>query len=245
MTKVFGHRGAMGTYPENTMLAFEKAVEMGVDGLEIDVHLTRDGEIVVLHDESVDRTTDGFGAVKDMTLAEIRQLSAGSRFNEYVEYSAFWDKESIPLLSEVLTLVRAAGIELNIELKTSVFLYNGIEAKLNTLVREFDLGSKVIYSSVHLPSLKRMKDVDPNVRVAWLSKTAPAMLCDYVSTFDLDAFHIYGEAVLAEPERVNGIEDKVRVWTVNNTESARAFIEMDIGTIMTDYPEEIIALLQA
>ncbi|WP_020006779.1 glycerophosphodiester phosphodiesterase [Salinicoccus albus] len=245
MTKVFGHRGAMGTYPENTMLAFKKAVEMGVDGLEIDVHLTRDGEIVVLHDEYVDRTTDGFGAVKDMTLEEIRQLSAGSRFNEFVKYAAFWDKERIPLLSEVLTLVRAADIELNIELKTSVFLYNGIEAKLNTLVREFDLGSKVIYSSVHLPSLKRMKDVDPNVRVAWLSKTAPPMLCDYISTFDLDAFHIYGEAVLAEPERVKGVEDKVRVWTVNHTENAQPFIEMEIGTIMTDYPEEIIALLEA
>src|SRR5699024_3305829 len=150
-----------------------------------------------------------------------RQLSAGSRFNEFEKYAVFWDKERVPLLSEVLTLVRSADIELNIELKTSVFLYKGLEEKLNTRVHEFDLGSKVIYSSVHLPSLKRMKDADPSVRVAWLSKTAPAMLHDYISTFELDAFHIYSEAVLDDPESVKDIEDKVRVWTVNNRENAR------------------------
>ena len=86
MTKIFGHRGAKGTYPENTLLSFKKAIEIGVDGLELDVHVTKDGEVVVIHDETLDRTTSGSGWIKDLTLAEIRKVSAGSRFCHFNKY---------------------------------------------------------------------------------------------------------------------------------------------------------------
>lgn len=242
MTKIFGHRGAMGTYPENTMLSFNKAIEMGVDGLEFDVHLSRDGEIVVIHDEHVDRTTDGAGAVMDKTLEEIRQLSAGIRFTDFEKYETAWEEERVPLLKEVLALVKEKNIELNIELKATVFLYDGIERKINALVREFDVGHKVVYSSFHLPALKRMKEADPDARVAWLTKEMPSIICDYINSFKFDALHIYDQAILNNPDSIKNAEDKVRVWTVNSTEDARLFIDRGVETIMTDYPEEIIAL---
>ena len=123
MTKNFAHRGFSGKYPENTLLAFSKAIEEGVDGIENDVHLTKDGVLVVMHDELVDRTTNGKGYIKDKTYEELAQLDASYIFKEY-------GPQKVPTLREYLELVKDTDIITNIELKTGVFEYTGIEQKV-------------------------------------------------------------------------------------------------------------------
>ena len=115
MSKIFAHRGFSGKYPENTMIAFEKAVEIGVDGIELDVHLTKDNELVIIHDEDVKRTTNGEGLVKDMTLEELKKLDASATF--VGQYGV----NPIPTLREYFELVKDTNIITNIELKTSVY----------------------------------------------------------------------------------------------------------------------------
>ncbi len=103
MTKIFAHRGSKGTHPENTLASFKEAVRVGSDGIELDVHLTKDGHLVVIHDETVDRTTNGTGEIRALTLAEIKELDAGSWFNET------FAGEKIPTLEEVLLLLKELG----------------------------------------------------------------------------------------------------------------------------------------
>ena len=127
MTKNFAHRGFSGKYPENTMLAFEKAIEAGADGIENDVHLTKDGVPVIIHDELVDRTTNGKGYVKDYTYEELSKLDASYIFPEYGVLH-------IPTLREYMELVKDKDIITNIELKTGVFEYPGIEEKVYAIL---------------------------------------------------------------------------------------------------------------
>ena len=122
MTKNFAHRGFSGKYPENTLLAFSKAIEEGVDGIENDVHLTKDGVLVVMHDELVDRTTNGKGYIKDKTYEELAQLDASYIFKEY-------GPQKVPTLREYLELVKDTDIITNIELKTGVFEYSVLRMK--------------------------------------------------------------------------------------------------------------------
>ena len=114
MTKNFAHRGYSGKYPENTLLAFEKALEAGCDGIELDVHLSSDGEVVIIHDELVDRTTDGTGLVGSHTLAQLKTLDASAGFR------GVYGRNEIPTLREYFELVKEKDVGTNIELKTGV-----------------------------------------------------------------------------------------------------------------------------
>src|SRR5207253_2831738 len=118
---VIGHRGAMGHCPENTFASFERALELGADWVELDVHLTRDGALAVIHDEKVDRTTDGHGFVRDYTLADLKKLDAGSWFGP--EFAA----QRIPTLDEVLLWARGRHTAVDVEIKNAPIYYTGIE----------------------------------------------------------------------------------------------------------------------
>ena len=117
--KLFAHRGFSGKYPENTLLAFRRAAELDVFGVEFDVHLTADGQLVVIHDETINRTSTGSGFVKDMTLDELRQYEYGGWFGEQ------FAGERIPTLHEVLAAFRKTAHVLNIEIKSDIFEYEG------------------------------------------------------------------------------------------------------------------------
>ncbi|MBR2756972.1 MAG: glycerophosphodiester phosphodiesterase, partial [Exiguobacterium sp.] len=127
---IYAHRGYSANYPENTLSAFEAALPY-VDGIELDVQLSKDGRLVVIHDETVDRTTNGTGWVKDMMLQELRQL----KIDGY---------ERIPTLEEVLGLIERSNVTLNIELKTDQYAYPGIERLAWLAVDEFELGDRVV-----------------------------------------------------------------------------------------------------
>ena len=164
-TKIIAHRGSRGNRPENTLEAFQEALKVSSDGIELDVHLSKDGQVVVIHDETVDRTTSGKGYVKDMTLKQLKELDAGSWFDP--KYS----NARIPTLQEVLDLLAEnhfSGV-LNVELKTDVFQYSAIEEKVLALAEPYLAQFSVIYSSFHYETLKRIKEKQPDAEIIMLS----------------------------------------------------------------------------
>ena len=163
--KIWAHRGCSQLYPENTLLAFEKAMNVkNLTGVELDIQLTRDGEIVVIHDEKVDRTTDGFGYVRDYTLKELKQL--------HIFAGRGADTERIPTMKEVIELLlprmKNDGFMINIELKTSVFNYPGIEEKIVALVDEMGVKDNIVYSSFWAESLVNVHAIDPAAKLGVL-----------------------------------------------------------------------------
>lgn len=170
--KIWAHRGCSQCYPENTLLSFEKAVNLScVEGIELDIQLTKDGELVVIHDERVDRTTNGVGFVRDFTLTELKSLAiwtGGERI------------ERIPTMDEVLDLLEPymrKGFRLNIELKTSVYPYPGIEEKIVSLARKRGLGDTIVYSSFSAKSLLTLARIDSEAELGMLdSKVSDCMI---------------------------------------------------------------------
>lgn len=155
-TQVWAHRGASGWdkqyAPENTMPAFIKAYEMGADGIELDVQLTKDGEIVIIHDETVDRVSNGTGWVKDYTLNEIRKLNFAKQHPEY-------GFVTIPTLQEFFQLMSKNNMLINIELKTGVIFYPKLEEKVLELAKQMDMSNRIIYSSFNHYSLEKVNEL--------------------------------------------------------------------------------------
>jgi glycerophosphoryl diester phosphodiesterase len=243
-TKVYGHRGAKGRYPENTLLSFQEAISQGVDGIELDVHMTKDGEIVVIHDEFLNRTTDGTGFVRAYTLEEIKEFSAGSKFSSLPDYEESWVLEKVPTLKEVLQLFEPYDIELNIELKTYAFEYEGIEEKTLALVNEYGNGRKVVYSSFHLPTLLRIKAIDPSASIAWLLSQAISNPLDYIKSLELESLHLHKDMVIDHLNDWKELKNLVRVWTVNKGDEMVQLIDAEVEAIITDFPEIAIAIRQ-
>lgn len=161
---IWAHRGSSMMNPENTLLAFRKAAELeGITGIEFDVQLTKDGEIVVIHDEKVDRTTDGTGNVRDYTLNELKQLTI----------SGDGEVHSIPTLRETFEMLapycKNKGLRLNIELKNSIIRYEGMEQKVIDMVSEFNLEDYVVYSSFNHDSIGFVKQIKADAEVAYLA----------------------------------------------------------------------------
>lgn len=177
--KIWAHRGCSQRYPENTLLAFRKACEIpGLTGIELDIQLTRDGELVVIHDEKVDRTTDGHGFVRDYTLAEIKQL----RIAKGTEYES-----RIPTMEEVLDCIEYRlrnGMLLNIELKTSVYEYSGIEQKIVDMIAKRGLQESIVYSSFLAKSLVNIHFLEPTAKIGILCKKISDSL---IMTYGLEA----------------------------------------------------------
>lgn len=243
MTKVYGHRGMMGIYPENTLLGFEKALEAGADGLEIDVHMTKDGEFVVMHDMTLDRTTNGIGPISEYTFAEIRELEWNPFYlSSLINDNKSWEEEKIPSLKEVLQLVSSyPDVELNIELKTYEYLYENIEQKLTHCVKEYpDVKHRVIYSSFHLPTLLRLRHYDPDAHLAWIINQPISHPEDYIDILGLEALHIEVETFLNHFHHWSKWKRLLRVWTVNDKNTLKQLLDIKVKAIITDYPDRAI-----
>ncbi|MGJ9459106.1 glycerophosphodiester phosphodiesterase [Oceanobacillus sp. CF4.6] len=240
-TKVYGHRGSMATFPENTLLGFHEAVKQGVDGVELDVQMTKDGEIVVIHDETLDRTTNGTGYIKDCTLAEIKKYSAGIKYSNFQLFDEkSWISEQVPTLQEVLELLIPYDIELNIELKKNMFHYEGMEEKLLSLVEQYGNGRKVIYSSFHLPSILRIKELDQNAGIAWLLDHHISLPEDYIRTLHLEALHVSKDVLLTNSYPWRDMYSSIRVWTANDRDQIKQLLDLKVNAIITDFPEKAL-----
>lgn len=232
MTKIFAHRGASAYAPENTLEAFALADKQGADGIELDVHLTRDGEIVVTHDERIDRVSNGSGFVKDMTLRELKRFSFHNHMESYVG-------AAIPTLREVLELVKPTRMAINIELKTGIYWYPQIEEKTAALVQEMGMQDRVIYSSFNHHSIARIKELDAVSETAWLFSDVILNVEEYAKKSGVEGLHpaVYHMYMSDFMKRWNESGEKVRVWTVNNEKDMRLFIQNDLEAVITNYPD--------
>lgn len=242
MTRNFAHRGYSGKYPENTMLAFRKAMEAGADGIELDVQLTRDGEPVIIHDELVDRTTDGTGRVKDFTLAELQALDAS-----YI-YTGQYGRNPIPTLREYCEFVKDLPIVTNIEMKTGVYEYLGMEEKVWAMIQEYHLEEKVIISSFNHFTILRMREIAPKLKYGFLSETWIVGAGRYCHEHGVPCYHPMfrnlTHEVVAELKKY-GLE--INTYTVNTEEDVRDLAAKGIDTVIGNFPEltrDVLASIQ-
>ena len=171
-TKVWAHRGASGYAPENTLDAFQKAVEMGADGIELDVQMTKDSELVVIHDETIDRVSNGKGWVKDYTYEELKKIN----FNKtHLEYT----KEEIPTLEQVYRLIKPTNLTINVEIKTGIVFYPGIEERVLELTERLGMKERVIYSSFNHYTIRKIKELDPQAKTGMLYEDGIIDAVDY------------------------------------------------------------------
>ena len=232
MTKNFAHRGFSGKYPENTMLAFRKAVEEGVDGIELDVQLTKDGEVVIIHDETIDRTTDGKGLVVLYNCDELKKFDASFKFRGQCGFNP------IPTLREYFELVKDKNLVTNIELKTGLNEYFGIEEKVWNLIKEYRLEDRVLISSFNHYSVLRMKNIVPNLKYGLLTETWIINAGKYTKEVGVECYHPHFLSMTAENVKElkeNNIE--INVYTVNEEKDIRDMIEKGIDIIIGNYPD--------
>ena len=233
MTRIFGHRGASAYAPENTIEAFRLAVEEGADGVELDVQMTRDGELVVAHDETIDRVSNGSGRIADLTLKELKKL----RFNRtHPEYG----KAEIPTLGEVFELLTPTGLDINIELKNSLIDYPGLEKRVTDLAaKAFDL-KRVIFSSFNHASMLRVKAIDPGLVCGLLYEASLIEPWEYAARLGMDALHPqYAEVITpgGNCRRAHEAGIRVHTWTVTSPEVMAAVIREKADILITNYPD--------
>lgn len=229
-TKILGHRGAMGLAPENTLPSFRKAIEASADGVEFDVQLSADGVPVVIHDEKVDRTTDGRGKVNELSVRELEKLDAGRFFSDkFVE-------TRLPLLKEVLEVIQGMDI-INLELKNGNVRYEGMEEKVIEMTREFGVFDKTVFSSFNHYSLKKLKEIEPAARTGVLYMAGIYQPWEYARKLGAESIHPYYAAVVPDiVEECHKQEMAVNVFGVNESETIRKLLMMNVDAIITDYP---------
>lgn len=237
-TLILGHRGASGIAPENTKSAFMKALQIGADGIEFDVHLTKDKKLVVIHDERVDRTTNGIGYVKDLTLKEIKRLDAGSYF------SPKFAGEKILTLEEALELTQSSKL-ISIEIKNVIIKYKNIEREVINTIKKMNLESKVICSSFNHYSIALIKQLSPEIKTGLLYVATLYQPWIYATRMRVEAIHPHYYSVSSEIVNVchdNNI--KVNVWTVDAKDAIKQMISNQVDTIITNYPEIALEILK-
>ncbi|MCI8466430.1 MAG: hypothetical protein HFI63_11380 [Lachnospiraceae bacterium] len=202
--KIWAHRGCSQRYPENTQLAFEKAMELeNLEGIELDIQMTKDGEVVVIHDERVDRTTEGIGFVRDYSLVQLKRLHI---------YADLAPSQSILTMEEVFDLTEKTlrmGMKLNIELKTRNLLEKGIEEKIVEMVRRRGLQRQIVYSSFYALSLERILELEPQAEIGILDSRVSDCLFK-AKGCGASALHPFWREMDLPRERIEGYT--VRAW---------------------------------
>jgi len=255
--EIYAHRGSSYEYPENTLLSFEKAAKVkGIAGIEFDVQLTKDGEIVVIHDESIDRTLDGKGYVRDYTLEELKKFNVTPSGQDEPFVDENGEHLHVPTLRELFDLLQPYcknnGLILNIELKNSVYPYEGMEQKVIDLVAEYKLQENIIYSSFNHDSLAVVKDINPAAVTATLD--ADMLKCiEGMLRVNADGVHPGSAGMTVNMDTVERVKEAgipVRMW--NSVESLfgqpRRLKECDLDkyavfgadVIMTNVPDRYL-----
>lgn len=211
-------------------------MDMGADGFELDVHMSKDGELVVIHDETVDRTTNGTGLVRDLTLAQLKELDACNGMENY-------RGAKIPTLAEVFDLIRDTHHIVNVEVKTDEWFYPQIEEKCLALAKEKGVEDRVIYSSFNHYTLMKLRQLKPDAKLGMLFGDIMVKPWEYADQLHVDYLHpmkmnIYvpgfGEGTKAAGYGIN-------MWTINDEETMVECLKQDAG-IITNYPDVAVAL---
>jgi len=232
MTKNIAHRGFSALYPENTMLAFEKAVEAGCDGIELDVHLSRDGEIIIIHDEMLERTTNGQGYVKNLFLTELSLLKISNG-------------QHIPTLAEYLDFAQKAKIITNIELKNDIVLYPGIEKKVIAAIRSSKLEERIILSSFNHFSILECKKLAPEISCAFLTYSWYVDVGAYAKGHNIPFVHpTYTSLSEDVVKEIHNKDIGINTYTVNDSTEMARLIALGVEGIITDCPDKLKAELK-
>lgn len=233
--KIIAHRGASYTCPENTLAAFQRVALLPVDGVELDVHVTKDRQLVVIHDEKINRTSNGKGYIKDMTLAELRRYDYGNWFHR-----AFAGQH-IPTLQEVLKIFAHTHHQVHIELKTNIVPYEGIEQLVVQEVIAYNMGNRVIISSFDHEAIQRVIKLEPKIEVAALFSNLLVDYCTYASCIPVRTLHVSKYIATRKPiQQAILVGYLVRVYTVNNVQQAKYLEKLGVDAIFTDEPEKFL-----
>lgn len=236
--QIFAHRGAKSVAPENTIPAFAKALEMGVAGIELDVHCSKDGKLVVIHDATLERTTTGTGNVGDYTAAELAKVDAGSRFH------ADFAGTGVPTLDEVFDLVGNRCL-INVEVKTADPLGGDQVEPLLAMIKARNLYDGVIISSFNPVSLIKVRWLDPKVRLGllyYLPMTPWLRNAWFTPIMQPDAVHPHYSLIdEAHMTWARGHNCAINVWTVNELDEAKRLATLGVDVIMSDVPDQLMA----
>lgn len=247
---IWAHRGCSYAWPENTLQAFLAACQYSVTGIELDIQMTKDEKIVVIHDEKVDRTTNGTGNVQDYTLRELKELKiethpSASEVQQYMQ---------IPTMEEVFETVKPYcqnnGLLINIELKNSVMRYEGMEDKILEMTRRWKLEDYVVYSSFNPESVRLLKEKNPAVKTGILASSVQKCL-NFAREYPVDALHPYIKGL-----DVENLKEKtklpVRAWNIRRfepfypdkgeveTQNLDELEKMGVTDIFTNVPEKYL-----
>ena len=237
---IIAHRGLSGIYPENTMLAFSKAAEAGADGIELDVHLSSDGEVMIIHDESLRRTAGIDASVSSMTRRELESVSAGKTKDDSYGFTP------VPSLEEYLSFIKDTGLYTNIELKTAPVYYPGIEEKTLALVRRFSLEDRIIFSSFNWLSVLYMKRLAPEIPSGLLiSQPRIWNIGREMKDAGIECYHpdyaILSDDAVSELH-ANGI--RTNVWTVDDEKDMKQCHAWGIEGLITNRADRAAELFR-
>ncbi len=242
---VIAHRGWSGSYPENTLLALHEAIRAGSRFVEFDVAMTRDRRLIVIHDDTLERTTNGTGAVREQNFPALRRLDAGRWLDP--RFAGLRP----PSLDEVLVLARRAGIRVNIEIKSQCFdearREDGVEHQVLRAVRRRGLAGRTIISSFHWPILERIRDLDPTQEIALLYEEAltgldPGELKRRygMTAFNSSKIHMTRDFV----SRCHAEGIRVFLFTVNSYLDMEQYLDMGVDGVFTNHPSRFERFLE-
>lgn len=241
----FAHRGFRSRYPENTMLAFSKAADLGVDGIEFDVHLSSDGVPVIIHDETLDRTSSASGLVKDFSFDELKKINAAAKFKSAEALNGTVPlNEKIPSLEDYFDFIKNKDIISNIELKTGVFEYPGIEEKVYALLKKYNLQDKCIISSFNHESILRMKKINSSLVCGFLVDSWDLHPAAYLKKYGVECYHPPAYRLTKEfVDELHNEGFKVNAWFGSIQTDYSQVLITGLDSIITDYPDKIADLL--
>ncbi len=233
------HRGDPMKKPQNTKASFLSALDYDIDMIETDVNMTRDGRLVIIHDQIVDFTSDGKGEVAGYTLDEIRRLDFGSWMGQP------FSGERIMTLEEILELIKARDVALNLEIKNGPRTYEGIEKKVVATLNDLGAADRVIVSSFDHAAIKRVKEIAPEILCgilfsgAFIDPIAPARLA---GADGLHPEYSWVREGLISAARDSGLF--VNVWTVDSEDQMRRMAALGVTGIISNYPERLVSVLK-
>lgn len=229
---VIAHRGASAYAPENTMSAIKKAVQMEADGIEIDVQLSKDGHVVVIHDTTVNRTSNGNGKVSSMTLEQLKALDFGSWFSKEFK------NEPICTLEEVFDYLKDWNGLINVEIKKEWLQFNSIEKKVVELIDKFDMRNRIIVSSFSTLSLLTIKRLDKNIPTGILYSSPAKEFIILAKLFKIDAIHPWYKDVTKDMKEaaVKG-NIKIHTYTVDDVAEMKKLAKLGVNGIITNVPD--------
>ena len=247
---VVAHRGGAALMPENTLAAFEHALKLGVDQLETDTHLSKDGEVIIMHDPNVATTTNGSGLISELTLAELKKLNAAAK-----NAKGGVTQQEIPTLAQALDLAKAkAGIQIEIKVNAGGARYPGIEKKVIDLVNARGMTNDVIIISFDFPTLKEIKQIDSRIKTGalvnaqWFGARMLAspeqIVAEIIETTGADFFMPVSTTVtevLVRAVHARGL--KIGTWTVNTAGEMKRLAEWGVDGITTNSPDELKKVL--